>query len=133
MRQIIKTALRRRVGFTFGLASGLSLYCILYIWGLMTRNDILSLLAILVSPFIAGIFSDDESWFYTGFFTLFVPSVITGLIMFPLGSRYLFPTVFVVFSTGLILPIFSVITGVVGGLISMLGRMVGEEIFELIK
>jgi len=99
----------------------------------MTRNDILSLLAILVSPFIAGIFSDDESWFYTGFFTLFVPSVITGLIMFPLGSRYLFPTVFVVFSTGLILPIFSVITGVVGGLISMLGRMVGEEIFELIK
>ena len=93
----------------------------------------LDALADILAPLLAGIFSDDETWFYAGFLTLFIPSLILGIIIIPLGTIGYFPAIFTAVSMTIILPIFSVLAGLFGGLIGMIGRIVGEDLLNLVR
>ena len=131
LRNVLRR-LRKHISLKLGVITGLTIYFSMTLPGVIFRIPNIDVVANIVAPFLAGLLSDDEGWFPAGFLTLFIPSIVYGVVIIPVVGEALH-TVLKFFSLIIFLPIFAVFAGIFGGLISMFGRIIGEEYFNLIK
>jgi len=110
---------------------GLGTFCILAFLELLIGIPYIEYISSFLPPIIAGIFSDDDTWFWAGFLTIFISSVLIGYIFAFLFEVHLFlifeyPALWLF---GLLtIPIIAVFAAVVGGILGFLGRVIGESL-----
>lgn len=118
-------------GLSIGLLSGLGSFAIFIFIQIIVPIPYFDLLSSFLPPIIAGVFSDDNSWFWTGFLTVFISIVSMGYLSASItaSSLFLYYKYPATWLFGVImLPIIGVLAAVIGGVLGFLGRMMGESL-----
>ncbi len=120
-----------RPGLLVGLSLGLISFSILVFIQIILKLPYIDILTSFLPPIIAGLFSDDNSWFWSGFLTVFISFVSVGYLSAPFASSTLFlyyeyPAIWI-FGV-IMLPIIGVLAAVMGGVLGFIGRMIGESL-----
>jgi len=112
-----------------GLLLGLISFAILVFVQIIAPIPYFDVLSSFLPPVIAGVFSDDNSWFWSGFLTVFISIVFMGYLSASMmtASLFLYFEYPATWLFGVImLPIIGVLAAVIGGVLGFLGRMIGE-------
>jgi len=114
-----------------GLFFGLGTYALLLLMLITLKISNIELLTSFLPPIVAGMFSDDDSWFWSGFLTIFISGIVLGyfsayLLSVDLFFTWEYPALWI-FGI-LVLPILTVLAAVIGGVLGLLGRIIGENL-----
>lgn len=122
--------MRIKPSLLIGLSLGLATFSALVFIQLVFPIPYIDILSSFAPPIIAGVFSDDNSWFWSGFLTVFVSIIATGYLSASMMATSIFlyfeyPAMWV-FGV-MMLPIIGVLAAVMGGVLGFIGRMIGES------
>jgi len=122
-----------KIGFWYGLLAGFLTFLTLFLLSFITNIATLRDIALIISPMTAGFFSDDNSWFWTGFIVMLtiitVPTTVLTLLAIA-GRTYYFFTLYPAMGvfTLMMIPIIGILSAIIGGIFSFIGRTIGEKL-----
>ncbi len=118
-------------GLIIGLLLGLVTFIVLVLIQIIAPIPYFDILSSFLPPIIAGVFSDDNTWFWSGFLTVFISIVSMGYLSASItaSSMFLYFEYPATWLFGVImLPIIGILAAVIGGVLGFLGRMIGESL-----